>query len=76
MASDVSKRAVRVPRVPRVPLKKWVTHSRVLLAAKTALAVGIAWLIAPLVPGVADDYPYYAPLGALVSMTPTMMGSS
>ena len=75
MASDVSKRAVRVPRVPRVPLKKWVTHSRVLLAAKTALAVGIAWLIAPLVPGVADDYPYYAPLGALVSMTPTMMGS-
>lgn len=53
----------------------WITPARLLLAAKTALAVGIAWLIAPYLPGVADAYPYYAPLGALVSMTPTLMGS-
>lgn len=26
-------------------------------------------------PGVVDEYPYYAPLGALVSMYPTFMGS-
>ncbi|WP_160320836.1 hypothetical protein [Arthrobacter alpinus] len=26
-------------------------------------------------PGTADDYPYYAPLGALVSMSATFMGS-
>jgi uncharacterized membrane protein YgaE (UPF0421/DUF939 family) len=26
-------------------------------------------------PGVADDYPYYAPLGALISMSPTLMSS-
>ena len=58
-----------------VPLKGWVTDSRLLLAAKTAVAVGIAWFVAPFVPGVADDYPYYAPLGALISMTPTLMGS-
>ncbi|QIS39815.1 FUSC family protein [Clavibacter capsici] len=49
---------------------------RLLLAAKTALAVGIAWAVAPYVPGVANDYPYYAPLGALVSMYPTLMGSA
>ena len=61
--------------ISRVPLRAWVTHSRLLLAAKTALAVGIAWFVAPFVPGVADDYPYYAPLGALISMTPTLMGS-
>jgi uncharacterized membrane protein YgaE (UPF0421/DUF939 family) len=59
----------------RLPVRAWVTNSRLLLAAKTALAVGIAWFVAPFVPGVADDYPYYAPLGALISMTPTLMGS-
>ncbi|PPF53713.1 FUSC family protein [Clavibacter michiganensis] len=49
---------------------------RLVLAAKTALAVGIAWAVAPYVPGVASEYPYYAPLGALVSMYPTLMGSA
>ncbi len=46
-----------------------------LQAAKAAVAVGIAWSVAPYLPGVADEYPYYAPLGALVSMYPTLMGS-
>ncbi len=55
--------------------KAWIVHPRVLLAIKTAIAVGIAWLIAPLMPGVADNYPYYAPLGAIISMSPTLMGS-
>lgn len=53
-----------------------VRPARLLLVAKTTLAVGLAWLIAPHMPGVADDYPYYAPLGALVSMYPTLMGSA
>ncbi|AIX99916.1 hypothetical protein ART_0318 [Arthrobacter sp. PAMC 25486] len=56
-------------------VKSTVTGQRVLLALKAALAVGIAWLLAPLMPGTADDYPYYAPLGVLVSMYPTFMGS-
>lgn len=38
--------------------------------------MGIAWVVAQYVPGVADDYPYYAPLGALVSMYPTLMESA
>ncbi len=49
--------------------------ARLLLVAKTTLAVGLAWTIAPHMPGVTDDYPYYAPLGALASMYPTLMGS-
>ena len=56
-------------------LKSWLTHPRLLLAVKTSIAVGLAWVLAHLVPGVADDYPYYAPLGALISVSPTLMSS-
>ena len=51
-------------------------YTRVHLAIKAALAVAIAWTVAPFVPGVAAEYPYYAPLGALVSMYPTISGSA
>jgi hypothetical protein len=61
--------------ITRLSPKDWITPARLLLAGKTALAVGIAWIVAPFIPGVADAYPYYAPLGALVSMTPTLVGS-
>jgi uncharacterized membrane protein YgaE (UPF0421/DUF939 family) len=56
-------------------LKSWLAHPRLLLAVKTAIAVGLAWVFAHLVPGVADEYPYYAPLGALISVSPTLMSS-
>ncbi|WP_315913536.1 aromatic acid exporter family protein [Arthrobacter sp. lap29] len=55
--------------------KSSLAGQRLLLAAKTSLAVGVAWILARYMPGVADKYPYYAPLGALVSMYPTLMGS-
>ncbi|WP_086514326.1 FUSC family protein [Clavibacter michiganensis] len=70
---------MRMDRVRLEVARAWqatVSPDRLLLAAKTALAVGIAWAVAPFVPGVANDYPYYAPLGALVSMYPTLMGSA
>ncbi len=51
------------------------TSPRLVQAVKAAIAVAIAWSVAPFLPGVADDYPYYAPLGALVSMYPTLMSS-
>lgn len=57
-------------------LKPSITASKLLLALKAALAVGIAWLVAPLMPGVVDEYPYYAPLGALLSMHSTLKGSA
>ena len=70
----------RMPVSPRlrarIPIRAWFADARLLLAAKTALAVGIAWIVARFVPGVADDYPYYAPLGALISMSPTLMSSA
>ncbi|TDW28811.1 aromatic acid exporter family member 1 [Cryobacterium psychrophilum] len=51
---------------------KWPrTH----FAFKAALAAGLAFLIAPHMPGVAAQYAYYAPLGALVSMYPTVAGT-
>lgn len=50
--------------------------ARLLIAAKTALAAGIAWAVAQYMPGVTDEYPYYAPLGALLSMYPTLMESA
>lgn len=49
--------------------------SRLQLAAKAALAAGLAFLVAPWMPGSAADYPYYAPLGALVAMYENVAGS-
>jgi uncharacterized membrane protein YgaE (UPF0421/DUF939 family) len=45
------------------------------LALKAALAAGAAWLLVQPFGGVADDYPYYAPLGAVVVMSTTVMTS-
>ncbi|WP_456509036.1 FUSC family protein [Arthrobacter sp. TE12232] len=42
---------------------------------KAGLAAGVAFAIAPLMPGSAADYPYYAPLGALVAMYENVAGS-
>jgi uncharacterized membrane protein YccC len=48
---------------------------RLQLALKAAIAAGIAFYIAPFMPGSAADYPYYAPLGALVAMYENVSGS-
>ena len=53
-----------------------IRHKRLLLAVKAALAASIAWVIALQVPGVASEYPYYAPLGAVACMYPTIAGSA
>ena len=57
-------------------LRNTVTRQRLLFAAKTAAAAGLAWYLAPFMPGPAASYPYYAPLGALVSMHPTVAASA
>lgn len=49
---------------------------RLLLAAKTAVAAVIAWYFAPLIPFAQDEYSYYAPLGVLVTMYPTVARSA
>jgi uncharacterized membrane protein YccC len=48
---------------------------RLQLAAKASIAAGLAFAIAPLMPGAAANYPYYAPLGALVAMYHNVAGS-
>jgi len=46
-----------------------------MLAVKTAIAATAAWFLGSLLPGELGDFSYYAPLGALVSLTPTLMDS-
>lgn len=65
------------------PLKRAVSYTarlaqqpRLLLAVKTSLAAVIAWYLAPLIPFADDQYSYYAPLGALVTMHPTIARSA
>jgi len=45
------------------------------LATKCAVAAALAWLLVLPLGGVADDYPYYAPLGALVAVGTTLVSS-
>ncbi|GAA1340285.1 hypothetical protein GCM10009611_10060 [Arthrobacter roseus] len=51
------------------------THHRLLLALKSALAGALAWWVALLMPGVAAEFPYYAPIGAMAAMYTTVGGS-
>ncbi|MCR2817921.1 FUSC family protein [Microbacterium sp. zg.Y1090] len=53
-----------------------VALSRLLLAAKTAVAAAVAWYLAPYVPFADAEYSYYAPMGVLVSMYPTVADSA
>lgn len=56
--------------------REMTTPPRLLMALKTALAAAVAWVLAPLLPLGEDQYSYYAPLGALVSMYPTIAASA
>lgn len=50
-------------------------RARSQLAAKAALAAGIAWQLALLFPDSVSEYAYYAPLGALLAIYPTVTSS-
>ncbi|MDT0116937.1 aromatic acid exporter family protein [Microbacterium sp. PRF11] len=69
---------MRVP--PFLDPRRWwadaVTPDRLVLALKTAAAAALAWYLAPLVPFAQSEYSYYAPLGVLVSMYPTVARSA
>ncbi|GAA4155872.1 hypothetical protein GCM10022286_05470 [Gryllotalpicola daejeonensis] len=54
--------------------KRAGAQARLLLALKAAIAAGLAWLVAQVVPGAASHYPYYAPLGAVIATGPTVLG--
>lgn len=49
-------------------------HPRIGLAVKAALAAALAWAAVALLPG-QTEYPYYAPLGAVIAVSTTVAGS-
>ncbi len=63
------------PRGPGAVRRTWARHPRAALALRAAVAAGIAWYVARLLPGPAAEYPYYAPMGAVVATTFTLAGS-
>ncbi|WP_143741351.1 FUSC family protein [Paramicrobacterium agarici] len=66
---------VKVVKVLRASAAELFTGYRFLVAAKAAVAVVAAWLLGQLLPGELDEYAYYAPLGALLGVTPTVVDS-
>ncbi|MCF6742993.1 hypothetical protein E9529_01645 [Blastococcus sp. KM273128] len=69
---SVARRARRPGAVRRT----WARHPRIGLAVRAAVAATVAWVLAQLVPGPVADYPYYAPLGAVVATTASTLASS
>ena len=65
----------RLWRIAAGNVRSALLWPRLQLALKAGLAAGIAFAIAPFMPGSAADYPYYAPLGALVAMYENVAGS-
>lgn len=66
-------------RAMAAPARWWramANPSRLLMALKAAVAATGAWYFAPLLPFTDDQYSYYAPLGVLVSMYPTVAASA
>ena len=50
-------------------------HPRLPMAVKAAAAAALAWLVVLPIGGVADDYPYYAPFGAVIAVSATVARS-
>lgn len=73
--NEAQPKGTRLLRNAVAGLSTAFTVQRLQLAAKAAIAAGLAFLIAPLMPGAAANYPYYAPLGALVAMYHNVAGS-
>lgn len=48
----------------------------VLRSTDAAVAASLAWALVQPIGGVADRYPYYAPLGAVVAVSTTVLGSA
>lgn len=64
-----------IPVTPRGVQQLWSDHPRLALALRAAVAASLAWFVAGLLPDPAGDFPYYAPLGAVVATTFSLAGS-
>ncbi|MGF0117173.1 FUSC family protein [Promicromonospora sp. Marseille-Q5078] len=63
-------------RLPVALHRAWVLHPRWSLAFRGAIAAALAWTVAVVLPAPFSDYPYYAPLGAVVATTSTLARSA
>ncbi|NPC98351.1 hypothetical protein [Nocardioides sp. zg-DK7169] len=73
--------AFPVPPAPALssvsPWRRWLAERpRAVLAVKTALAAALAWLAVREVGGSLAEYPWYAPLGAVVAVNETVASSA
>ncbi|GAB2471872.1 hypothetical protein GCM10027063_10610 [Promicromonospora xylanilytica] len=72
------RQSLTVPR-PRGALaaahRAWLSHPRWALAVKGALAASLAWFVGLVAPAPFAEYPYYAPLGAVLATTSTVVRS-
>ncbi|WP_249522500.1 hypothetical protein [Modestobacter marinus] len=56
--------------------RTWARHPQLGLAVRAAIAATIAWALARVLPGPAQEYPYYAPFGAVIATSTTLAGSA
>ncbi len=55
--------------------RAWRLHPRLAIAVKAAAAAAVAWALVKPLGGFVDQYPYYAPLGAVVAVSTTVARS-
>lgn len=67
--------SVRPTEASRSRVPALLRSARTGHALKVAVAAALAWLLVVPFAGVADDYPYYAPLGAVVVVAGTVASS-
>jgi uncharacterized membrane protein YgaE (UPF0421/DUF939 family) len=78
---DLMIRALPLPPAPELdsisPWRRWLAERpRAVLALKTALAASLAWFVVRQTGGFLAEYPWYAPLGAVVAVTDTVASSA
>lgn len=57
-------------------IRELLRHPEVQRGIRVALAAGLSWQLATLLPSPLSDYAYYAPLGAIVTVHPTVADSA
>lgn len=55
--------------------RAWSSHPRLAMGVRSAIAAALAWAVAQILPGPGDEFPYYAPMGAVIATTFTVAGS-
>lgn len=65
-----------VPALVDAASERGLDPGRAALAVRAAVAAAAAWLVVLPLGGLADEYPYYAPFGAVVAVTGTVAVSA